>query len=346
MDCCWIRMFSSVSICVPRMARPSQARQVRQASQKGKASWVAGLPSRMPVMAAMAAVAVLMGLALATSANAEPRLPSVALSSPTACALLTPRLPGINRATCEAARLQESGVLSSNGLPLYWRDIYGEDASNRAEPLRVLVIGAIHGDELTSGALAMRWIGQAAKTPRNVHWRFIPVANPDGLLARKPQRTNARGVDLNRNFRTPGWDHDAPLHWQKRARKDPRRWPGPTSLSEPESQFLNNQIDQFRPNLVVSIHAPYGVLDFDGPMTPPRQLGALRLEQVGVYPGSLGNYGGLHRGLPVVTIELPHALRMPKAAEEKAMWRDLLRWMDAHLVREVREAGKKPGPAS
>lgn len=279
-------------------------------------------------------------------ADAEPRLPSQPLASPNACARLTPRLPGVSRADCEAARLTESGAVSGNGVPLYWRDVYGTGPSERAQPLRVLVIGAIHGDELTAGSLAMRWIDLAAKTRRDIHWRFIPVANPDGLLARVPQRTNARGVDLNRNFRTPGWDHEAPLHWQTRARKDPRRFPGPSSLSEPESRFLNNQIDQFRPQLVVSIHAPYGVLDFDGPVTPPRRLGALRLEQVGVFPGSLGNYGGLIRGLPVVTIELKNALRMPKPAEQRAMWADLLRWMDTRLASEVREAKGGASPDS
>jgi hypothetical protein len=68
----------------------------------------------------------------------------------------------------------------------------------------------------------------------------------------------------------------------------------------------------------------------------------LRLEQVGVFPGSLGHFGGLQRGLPVVTIELPHALRMPSEAEQRSMWADLLRWMDAHLAPEVREAHGKP----
>lgn len=279
-------------------------------------------------------------------AVAEPRLSSQPLGSPNACARLAPRLPGVSRADCDAAGLTESGAVSSNGVPLYWRDVVGSGARESAATLRVLVIGAIHGDELTAGSLAMRWIPLAAKTRRDVHWRFIPVANPDGLLAKVPQRTNARGVDLNRNFRTPGWDHDAPLHWQTRARKDPRRWPGATSLSEPETRFLNDQIDRFQPNLVVSIHAPYGVLDFDGPMTPPTRLGALRLEQVGVFPGSLGHYGGVHRGLPVVTIELSNALRMPKPAEQRAMWADLLRWMDARVAPDVREAKGGAAPAS
>lgn len=279
-------------------------------------------------------------------AAAEPRLPAPAAS--VACALLVPRLPGVSRANCEGARLEESGAFSRKGVPLYWRDVIskGPQGAASSEPLRVLVIGAIHGDELTAGALAMRWIALAGQTPRDVHWRFVPVANPDGLLARKPQRTNPKGVDLNRNFRTPGWDHDAPLHWQTRARKDPRRWPGSAALSEPETRFLNDQVERFQPQLVVSIHAPYGVLDFDGPVTPPRQLGALRLERVGVFPGSLGHFGGLQKGLPVVTIELSNALRMPNEAEQRDMWADLLRWMDARLPSDVREARGKAGPAS
>lgn len=257
-------------------------------------------------------------------------------------------MPGVTRAVCLDAKLEESGAKSRNGVPIYWRDVVGKVPEGRAsvEPLRALVIGAIHGDELTSASLALRWIDTAAKTPRAVHWRFVPVANPDGLLARKPQRTNAKGVDLNRNFRTPGWDHEAPLHWTKRARKDPRRWPGNEPLSEPESRFVHDQIAQFKPDLVVSIHAPYGVLDFDGPMAPPRQLGSLRLEQVGVFPGSLGHFGGLQLGLPIVTIELPHALRMPKEAEQRAMWADLLRWMDVRLPPKVREAKQNKAPAS
>ncbi|MGP1681712.1 MAG: M14 family zinc carboxypeptidase [Giesbergeria sp.] len=261
-----------------------------------------------------------------------------------ACTLFVPRLPGVSRTTCLAAKLEESGAFSRNGVPLYWRDVVSQapGASTARAPLRVLVLGAIHGDELTAGALALRWIELADKTPRSVHWRFVPVANPDGLLAKKPQRTNAKGVDLNRNFRTPGWDHDAPTHWKTRARKDPRRWPGTEALSEPETRFVNDQIARFKPDLVVSIHAPYGVLDFDGPVTPPRQLGALRLEQVGVFPGSLGHFGGLQMGLPVVTIELPNALRMPKEAEQLAMWADLLRWMDARLPSDVRQAKGAP----
>ncbi|WP_440106262.1 M14 family zinc carboxypeptidase [Acidovorax sp. BL-A-41-H1] len=289
-----------------------------------------------------------------TPASAAPAAPAAAPlraadEAAAACALLLPRLPGVSRSECLATQLHASGAQSRQGTPLYWRDVLQPGAApasiagNRpvAEPLRVLVVGAMHGDELTAASLALRWIGMAAAegaaglpatAGAPVHWRFIPVLNPDGLLAPKPTRVNAGGVDLNRNFPTPGWAQDAPVYWEKRTRKDPRRWPGHEPLSEPESKFLHQQMAQFQPQLVVSIHAPYGVLDFDGPHDPPARLGRLRMDKLGVFPGSLGHYGGLHRGVPVVTIELEHALIMPAEAEVRAMWRDLRQWMNTRLL--------------
>ncbi len=240
------------------------------------------------------------------------------------------KLPNVKRSLCEAARLEASAARSVKGQPLWVRDIQPEDAR-----LRVLVIGAIHGDELSSASVALHWIQLAAQTPapwsQAIHWRFVPALNPDGLLATPPRRVNANGVDLNRNFPTPHWERDAKVYWEKRTRKDPRRWPGPKPLSEPESAFLHGEMQRFKPNLIVSIHAPYGVLDFDGPSVPPSKLGRLYLDQVGIFPGSLGNYGGVHKGVPVVTIELPNSTRTPLDAEMRQMWLDLLRWMSERM---------------
>lgn len=243
-----------------------------------------------------------------------------------ACEDLARRLPNVTRKLCESAQLADSGARSVKGVPLYLRDVPAEKPR-----LRVLVTGAIHGDELSSASLALHWLRLAREEPvqlaHPVHWRFIPMLNPDGLLAQPPRRVNARGVDLNRNFPTPNWEREAALYWQKRTNKDPRRWPGPKPLSEPESRFLHEQMQNFKPHLIVAIHAPYGVLDFDGPSVPPSRLGRLYLDQVGIFPGSLGNYGGVHKGIPVVTIELPNAMRTPLDAEMRQMWLDLLRWM-------------------
>ena len=240
------------------------------------------------------------------------------------------KLPNLKRELCEAARLQPTGAKSVKGQTLWMRDVKPDDVRQR-----VLVIGALHGDELSSASVALHWIRLAEETSapwsQAIHWRFIPALNPDGLLATPPSRVNARGVDLNRNFPTPNWQRDAGVYWEKRTRKDPRRWPGLTPLSEPESRYLHEEMQSFKPNLIVSIHAPYGVLDFDGPSVPPSRLGRLYLDQVGIFPGSLGNYGGVHKGVPVVTIELPNAMRTPLDAEMRQMWLDLLRWMSERM---------------
>ena len=246
------------------------------------------------------------------------------------CAVFATRLPNLGRERCEAAGLQPTAARSVKGQILWMRDI------TPAQPnLRVLVVGAIHGDELSSAAVVFHWIKLAeqmpADLPQTIAWRFIPVLNPDGVMVQPPQRVNANGVDLNRNFPTPNWERDAKIYWEKRTNKDPRRWPGTKPLSEPESRFLYEQMQSFKPNLIVSIHAPYGVLDFDGPSVPPSKLGRLYLDQVGIYPGSLGHYGGVHKGLPVVTIELPNAMRTPLDAEMRQMWLDLLRWTSERI---------------
>jgi hypothetical protein len=191
-----------------------------------------------------------------------------------------------------------------------------------------MVVGAMHGDEFSSASVALHWLKLAQANPEQTQWRFIPLLNPDGLLRHPADRANAHGVDLNRNFPTPNWKREAKIYWEQQTGKDPRRWPGKAPLSEPESKFLFNQIGSFKPHVIVSIHAPYGVLDFDGPVRPPSKLGRLNLDQVGVFPGSLGNYAGVHNGIPVVTVELPSAGVMPNDAETLKMWRDLRQWMD------------------
>jgi protein MpaA len=264
-------------------------------------------------------------LALALAAGG-----AIGAAAPGPCERFVGKLPNVSKALCEQARLTDSGARSVQGTPLYVRDVKAPNAT-----LRVLVVGAIHGDELSSAAVALHWVRLAATEqvdlPQPVHWRFAPVVNPDGILAHPPKRVNASGVDLNRNFPTPNWERDAQVYWQQRTKKDPRRWPGPKPLSEPETRFLHDEMQKFKPHLIVSIHAPYGVLDFDGPSVPPSRLGRLYLDQVGIFPGSLGNYGGVHKGVPVVTIELPNSQRTPLDAETRQMWLDLLRWTAAKI---------------
>jgi hypothetical protein len=256
----------------------------------------------------------------------NPTAPAAAGRSVNICDLLVPRLPNVKTRLCMNAELQPTQGKSVQGRVLFSRDI-----SAASPQLRILVIGGIHGDEKSSGSLVLHWIEHASETPSNALWRFIPVLNPDGLVAKPARRMNANGVDLNRNFPTPQWAKEAKFYWETRTRRDPRRWPGPKPLSEPESRFLHSEMDTFKPDLIVSIHAPYGLLDYDGPSAPPPKLGRLFLDQVGIFPGSLGNYAGVNRGVPVVTIELPNALLTPTDAEMRQMWLDLLRWVNERV---------------
>ncbi len=243
------------------------------------------------------------------------------------CEELARKLPNVTPALCQAAQLQDTKSRSVKGQSILIRDL-----PVTSPKLRVLVVGGIHGDELSSAALALHWIALAREIPAQTHWRFVPLLNPDGLLTSPARRTNANGVDLNRNFPTPNWESEASVYWEQKVKRDPRRWPGPKPLSEPESRFLHDEMERFKPHMIVSIHAPYGVLDFDGPTTPPNKLGRLYLDQVGIFPGSLGNYGGVHKRMPVVTIELPSAFRTPLAAEMRQMWLDLIRWQSERLL--------------
>ncbi|NCN71372.1 MAG: murein peptide amidase A [Rhodoferax sp.] len=240
-----------------------------------------------------------------------------------ACGDFYKKLPNVSATLCASAQLTASGAHSVQGRALLMRDITVD-----APKLRVLVVAAMHGDEFSSASVALHWLALAQTSPDATDWRFIPVLNPDGLMRRPARRMNANGVDLNRNFPTPNWQRETKHYWEKLTRKDPRRWPGKAPLSEPESKFLFDQMASFKPDVIVSIHAPYGVLDFDGPVLPPTKLGRLYLDQVGVFPGSLGNYGGVQNAMPVVTVELPSALRTPTNVDILKMWRDLRRWMD------------------
>jgi len=197
---------------------------------------------------------------------------------------------------------------------------------------RVLVIGGIHGDEYSSVSVIIKWMQILDENHSGLfHWRFVPTANPDGLLNVKSKRQNSNGVDLNRNFPTADWLEKAKFHWEQKTHRNPRRYPGPIEASELETQWLVKQIKEFEPDVIVSLHAPYHLIDYDGPPTAPKVLGGLSLRRLGVYPGSLGNYAGIDLQMPIVTVELKSAGIMPVEKEVDRMWRDLVSWLSRQL---------------
>ncbi len=255
------------------------------------------------------------------------------LSVDQACQRISNKLASVDMEECQAAQLGKTGHYSVEGFPLLLREY--PPLGNRQPKGKVLLVGGTHGDELSSISVVFKWMQTLNQHHSGLfHWRINPLMNPDGALKRKHTRTNARGIDLNRNFLTPDLSRGSALdYWKTRGYQNKRRFPGTRPLSEPETMWLHREIADFQPDVIIAVHAPYSLVDFDAPdrNNAPKRIGYLRRNLMGTYPGSLGNYAGVHLGIPVITLELPHAGIMPGKDDIRYLWVDLVRW----LVRNI-----------
>jgi hypothetical protein len=249
------------------------------------------------------------------------------------CSDIGRKLGSVDKDDCLAQGLTSNGGLSTEGYPLAYKE-YPPIGSK--QPLgKVLLMGGIHGDEYSAISISFKWMDKLNKYHSGLfHWTVIPNLNPDGLLQKKSQRQNAQGVDLNRNFPSKNWDELALKYWKERTYKNPRRYPGPSSLSEPETIWLTQLINTFSPDVIIAVHAPHRLVDFDGSLNAPKRLGNLQLRLLGTYPGSLGNYAGVDLNIPVVTVELASAGIMPTEVEISRMWVDIIRWLKKEIPRK------------
>jgi murein peptide amidase A len=110
-------------------------------------------------------------------------------------------------------------------------------------PVRVLVVGDVHGNEPAGEAIVARL--RRARIEGVVLY-LVRTANPDGRAA--GTRQNARGVDLNRNF---------PWRWRPGARGT--YYPGPKAGSEPETRALMRLVRRVRPQLAIYYHQHMGI---------------------------------------------------------------------------------------
>jgi hypothetical protein len=250
-----------------------------------------------------------------------------------ACQKISGKLSSVSFDECANLRMKTSGHHSVTGFPLLIKEYPPLQA--RKPKGRVLLVGGTHGDELSSISIVFKWMHTLEKHHSGLfHWRINPLMNPDGALQTRHSRTNANRVDLNRNFATPESHLGAPLaYWYGKGYRNERRYPGPYPLSEPETNWLYQEIETFKPDVIISVHAPYSLVDYDAPnrSNAPRRIGNLHKNLMGTYPGSLGNYAGIHLGIPVITLELPHAGIMPTQKQVSWLWTDLVRW----LIRNV-----------
>jgi len=246
------------------------------------------------------------------------------------CKRISNKLASVGYNECIERKLEITSSYSVKGAPILYKEY---PPLQRRKPLgRVLLIGGIHGDEYSSVSVVFKWMKTLDKYHSGLfHWHIAPLVNPDGLLQKRSQRMNANDVDLNRNFPMRNWDAATHDYWVNKTKRNPRRFPGQTALSEPESNWLVLEIERFQPDVIVSVHAPHGIIDYDGPEDGPYKLGRLYLHLIGTYPGSLGNYAGIQKRIPVVTIELPYAGIMPTPSEISHVWVDLVRWLKKNI---------------
>jgi murein peptide amidase A len=165
----------------------------------------------------------------------------------------------------------------------------------------IVVLGGIHGNEPAAVPVAEAFISslESDTIPADVTVVIIPNVNPDGLVA--GTRTNSNSVDINRNFPSKSW----------RAESAKRRYyPGKRPASEEETRAVIDTISKYSPLLLISIHAPFNCINWDGPAEDiarvmSRSSGYPLQPNIGYEtPGSLGSYAGIDLNIPAITIEL------------------------------------------
>ena len=164
-----------------------------------------------------------------------------------------------------------------------------------------LIIGVVHGDEPQGKYLIDEYLQKVAKS--NV--LFIPCLNPCKT------RTNANSVDLNRNFPTKNWVLSERNEF----------FGGEKPASEKETQFVISLVEKYNPKLILTLHAPYKVVNYDG---DAREI-AEKISRIINYPvessigyptpGSFGTWAGVERNIPTITLELDEEVEVESLKE-------------------------------
>tara|TARA_B100001971_G_C18268046_1_gene596654 strand:+ start:93794 stop:94891 length:1098 start_codon:yes stop_codon:yes gene_type:complete len=208
------------------------------------------------------------------------------------------------------------------GNPIAWY-VFGNEEETEHQNVTLIMCG-VHGDEITPIKFCYDLMMDLKSNPQIIGDNLIiiaPLVTPDSFFRKKPTRTNARGVDINRNFPTQDWAKNAIKLWKTRYGSDKRRFPGKYALSEQETIFSVNIINLYKPQKIISVHAPLTLLDYDGPsfsqsegkaakqllVQMSNKAGKYKISNYPFFTGSLGNWAGNERNIPTYTLELPNS---------------------------------------
>ena len=165
--------------------------------------------------------------------------------------------------------------------------------SNSNYDKKILIIGVFHGDEWQGEYFINSYLKNSKKPKKNEVY-YIPRLNNN------TERKNKRGVDLNRNFPTK--------NWIKSVNND--YFGGEKPNSEIETKFLVDLIDKNDFSAIITLHAPYKVINYDGPALELAQkiqkfINYKITSDIGYpTPGSFGTYCGIERNIPTITLEI------------------------------------------
>ncbi|TLM77607.1 murein tripeptide amidase MpaA [Microbulbifer harenosus] len=191
--------------------------------------------------------------------------------------------------------------LSALGAPLLYFPAEVQDQHTG------MVMAGTHGDEVAAVvtlSCALRSLGTG-----QLRHHVILAVNPDGCQL--GTRSNANGVDLNRNFVTANWKSDGTIYrWNSAAdERDVYLSTGTQAGSEPETDALCRLVHDLKPVWLVSIHEPLACVD-DPQQSPLGHWLAERMELPLVTdlgyktPGSFGTWCE-EQQYPCITLEYP-----------------------------------------
>lgn len=167
----------------------------------------------------------------------------------------------------------------------------------------IYLLAGVHGDEV-EGVYCLQQLFDWIKSNDEMNLLplvVVPILNVDGYRAQT--RTNAHGVDLNRNLPAKSWNNVA---------REAKYFPGTHPLSEPENIYFDKLMQKYHPAFIVSFHSWKPMLNINGNCRKFAEV----MHEHNKYPivddieghptpGSMGDYAPEKYNCPVLTLEFP-----------------------------------------